>query len=364
MQFLVENFSAKLPLKRNSDIAINSVSKLYFLFNYLYVFRIKCLNIMTKIKNSWILIFVFTGLIFSCEGDSTEPEFEEDVPIGEFIDQNTYSVFPQPSQNFDVAQFRLWLPESESKVRAIAVLLPGHNSNGLGLSKSPQWQDFARKEKLALLAVHFNSGSDNTGYYSQSEEGSGLALLTALEKFSEESGQEYLKDLPFLLRGFSAGGLFSHSFSAFLHERVLAFGNIRGGGLDLTPDINKGIPGIMFYGENDFQYRNERIIEVVELKRSIGGNWCLVKEPVVDHFGRLNRTDSLLQKLFSKVLAKRLAPGSNELLPLEEKEGWLGNHGSFEIGSYKNYSGNKSKASWLIDEEFARSWQKFQMESD
>ena len=130
----------------------------------------------------------------------------------------------------------------------------------------------------------------------------------------------------------------------------------------MTPDINKGVPGIMFYGENDFQHRNDRIIEVVELKRSIGANWSLVKEPVVDHFGRLDRTDSLLQKLFTKVLAKRLKEGSMELQPLDESEGWLGNHNSFEIEAYENYSGDKSRASWLIDEEFAREWQRFQRE--
>jgi hypothetical protein len=318
---------------------------------------------MVKSMNSWILLFILTGFIFSCGGDSAEPELEEDVILGEFIDENTYRVFPQPSQNFEVAEFRLWLPEINGQLKAIAVLLQGHNSNGMGLSQSSLWQDFARKENLALIGVHFKSGSYG-GYYPNSEEGSGLALLTALEKLSKNAGQEYLKELPFLLRGYSAGGLFSHSFSAFRHERVLAFGNIRGGGLDLTPNINKGIPGIMFYGENDFENRNERIIEVVELKRSIGGNWCLVKEPVVDHFGRLDRTDSLLQKLFSKVLAKRLVEGSKDLLPLEETEGWLGNHSTFEIDAYENYSGNPSKASWLIDEEFARSWQKFQLDSD
>lgn len=318
---------------------------------------------MTGARSSWILLFVFAVLIFSCDKDRIEPESEEEVLLGEFIDESTYRVFPQPSQNFEVAEFRIWLPETEGRLKAIVVLLQGHNSNGMGLSKSPRWQDFASKENLALIGVHFKSGSYG-GYYAHSEEGSGLALLTALEKLSEKAGKEYLKDLPFLLRGFSAGGLFSHSFSAFRHERVLAFGNIRGGGLDLTPDVNKGIPGIMFYGENDFQHRNDRIIEVVEMKRSIGGNWCLVKEPVVDHFGRLDRTDSLLQKLFSKVLAKRLVEGSKDLLPLEETEGWLGNHSTFEIDAYENYSGNPSKASWLIDEEFARSWQKFQLDSD
>ncbi len=318
-------------------------------------------KIIMRLFTHLVFIVLFTCLI-GCDEENNDPDPVQDQPLGEFIDENTYRVFPKKQDNFGVAEFRLWVPESNEQVRAVVILLGSYNFNGLGLAKTFEWQAFGNLENVALLGVNFKTISDVSGYYPEAHLGSGQALLNALAKLAERSGNEYIKDLPLLLRGYSAGGVFSYSFSGFKNERVLAFANIRGGGLSFTQDTNKGIPGLMIYGENDAPQRNSRIISTVEEKRSAGGNWSLLKEPGVDHYGELIKPDIFIRMLFKKVLATRLKEGSNELYALDESDGWLGDPSTLEIYPFSEFTGDKTKASWLIDEEFAKSWKDFQQD--
>lgn len=313
-------------------------------------------------KSRWIQykIIVFFLLLISCgDGEDDVPD-QLELPGGEFIDEFSYRVFPRPGDNFNIAEFRLWIPEKKN-LKAIMVLLHSYNSNGLGMANSTFWQKFATDESLAILSVHFKESNTTNGYYAFASHGSGRALLEGLKVLSAKYADVGLEELPFVLRGYSAGGVFSHSFSAFQPERVIAFANIRGGSLDETSDINNAIPGLMLYGENDDEGRNKRIIDAVELNREKGGVWALIKEPGVDHFGRLEKADILIQKFFSKALRKRLLENTEALMSLNEEEGWLGNHSTFEVLPFETYPGSKKQASWLFDEEFALLWQNYQV---
>lgn len=305
-------------------------------------------------------IIVFFLLLCSCGGAEDEVPDRSDPPEGEFIDEYTYRVFPKPGDNFDVAEFRLWMPE-EKNLKAIMVLVPSYNSNSLGMANSIFWQKFATDEHLAILSVHFKEISAASDYYAYAGSGSGRALLKGLKVLSDKYMDAGLEDLPFVLRGYSAGGVFSHSFSAFQADRVIAFANIRGGSLDITSDVNSSIPGLMLYGEYDNESRNQRIIDIVELNRESGGVWGLVKEPSVDHFGGLEKADILIQAFFSKALDKRLQENTLTLKGLNVEEGWLGNHNTFDIHSFETYPSSKKQASWLFDEEFALLWQNIQV---
>lgn len=302
-------------------------------------------------------------LMVACSGDSQEIPEEPETGRGEFLDENTYRVYPKNGDNFDVAEFRLWLPQTEEALRAVIVLLHSHNSNGLGLANSPEWQEFASAEGLALLAVHLKTLNSTTGYYSEAREGSGQALLEALNALAERSNESYVGALPFLFRGYSAGGLFSHSFSQFRPERVIAFANIRGGSLNETSTVNKAIPALMFYGIYDLEQRNARIREIVQLKRAEGGNWGLVREEV-DHYGGMEKPDELIREFFAGALPRRLQENGSILKEVSENSGWLGNNQTFAVYPFNDYPGPNEEASWLIDESFAQKWQEFQLQSD
>ena len=318
---------------------------------------------MTRI--TFFIYAILISWVFSCKKLLPEPEVPGPVlpqPKGEFIDDWTFKVYPN-GRNFDIAEFRLWVPENIDDLKAILILSNHHNSIGLGLASSEEWQNFARHEQSAILAVHLESfPGGNEGYYSYASEGSGAALLLALDSLAEKHQIEQLKVLPFLMRGYSAGGVFSHNFSEFKPEKVIAFANIRGGSLDLTSEVNNPIPGLMLAGENDAPARNERIAEIVLSKRSDGAIWAYAIEPVSDHFGSVTASDKLIRSLFSKALEKRKNPGSNQLKMIPEEFGWLGNNESKEIFPFNDYPYEKSAASWLIDEEFANLWQAYQLD--
>ncbi len=299
-------------------------------------------------------------IILSCEGEKMDIELIPEKGYGEFIDETTYRVFPTDADNFQAAEFRLWIPETTDPIRAVVVLTHSYNSNGLGFAYSSYWQNFAKNENVAILAVYLGNVSTSTNSYTDADGGSGKALLKSLEILAEEKGQGYIKDLPLLMRGYSAGGVFSYSFSGFLPERMLAFANIRGGSLNPTPENNNRIPGLLFYGENDSPQSNSRIVGVIAAKRIEGANWALVMEPGMDHFGPLEGPEDMIQSFFSTVLAKRLEPGTNKIKDIAEDEGWLGSNSKLEAYSFSDYPYGKTTASWLIDEDFAKSWLVFQ----
>jgi len=307
-----------------------------------------------------ILLSFALVLVWSCGGDSEEIISPPETKIGEFIDENTYRVFPTKNDNFGVAEFRLWVPETSQALKAVVVLVHSYNSNGLGFANSTYWQEFAKKENVALLAVNLTISNSSSVSYTDARRGSGKALLFSLEQLAEKIGQPYVNDLPILMRGYSAGGVFSNSFSDFQSERLLGFANIRGGGLHLTSENNIRIPAMMFFGEFDAVERNNRIVETIAIKRKLGANWSLIMEPGLDHFGSLDKAEDMIQFFFSKVLEHRLGGSGGELKEIKEADGWLGDNVRLEAYSFDDYPYDITKASWLIDEEFSLKWLDFQ----
>lgn len=304
--------------------------------------------------------------VFACENEGVI--LDEPVPnmvLGEFIDGWTYRIFPNAGSNFDVAEFRLWLPDSTdiSKIRAIQILASSYNSNGLGLVQSDAWQEFALEQDLGLLSVHFKTFNPVSIYesYSNANDGSGAALLSAFKAICKQREMEKLLDLPFLLRGYSAGGMFSCSFSVFRPKRVLAFADIRGWVIASSSQDNKDIPGLFLLGEFDRAESNLVMKNAVKNNRLIDGPWCYAVEPDVDHFGGLERSDKLIRKFFAAAIEQRLKEGTSELQLIPIHSGWLGNNESLESFPYNEYPGEKNAASWLINEEFALKWQEYQL---
>ena len=313
-----------------------------------------------------LLVISASSLFWACEKQEPVGDPPETKPFieGAFIDDWTYAIFPNVGSNFDVAEFRLWVPDSTdvSGIRAILVLASSYNSNGLGLAAYPEWQQFAEDQGLGLLAVHFKSLDAASIYdtYSNATDGSGAALLTALDTLCKHRNFGQLPELPFLLRGYSAGGMFSYSFSTFKPLRVLAFANIRGWAMSGNTNENNDIPGLFLLGELDRPQSNNVMINTVLANRELDGLWGYAVQPGVDHFGGLERCDELIRTFFTSVMTCRLTVGSPVLNSMSPANGWLGDHSDNAIYPYKDYPGDKSNASWLIDETNALAWQQYQ----
>lgn len=302
------------------------------------------------------IFYILLSLLFliGCDNnDDIDNSSLNNEPTGKFIDEWTYKVFSKSTDNFDVAEFRLWLPKND--ISAIIVLCHSRNSNGLGLALSSKWQEYAIAKNLGLLAVHFKSST-----YTDAAGGSGDALLNALEKITTKHNVPKINELPFLMRGYSAGGTFSYHFSEFKPNRVICFANIRGANGFGFNSSTKNIPGLILTGELE----SSRVDAIRDLilpeRRNLNHLLGFAVEPNTGHYGSLGNSDALVRTFFSAALTQRLSEGTNQLNTITENNGWLGNNITTNFYSFDNYPNKITEASWLLDETFAKHWKAYQ----
>lgn len=216
----------------------------------------------------------------------------------------------KPRETFDHAVFHLWLPDNAGPVRGVAVVLDGINVDGRHLAGRKQWQDFAQRNSLALVACYFRT-DDLSGMltYSQAEFGSGRALLAGLAALGKQSGHPEMETGPLFLLGFSAGGQFSYSMACFDPERVAAFCSNKGG-IYLTPatEAARNVPGLFIAGKNDTASRRSAIREVYTNNRKLGARWLMAVEPKYGH-NTANANDLALP-FFEAVMKLRELPAA------------------------------------------------------
>jgi len=301
-----------------------------------------------------MLYYLFLVLFTSCSSNENTIENVEKQPDGEFLDDWTYKVNSQ-KYNFDIGEFKVWVPENDDDLKALLVLVPHRNGNGLYLSYSSEWQEFAKQEKLALCGVNLKGNE-----YTEASDGSGKALLMAIEKIAKKNDVLKLISLPLIFRGYSAGGVFSYNFSSYKPQSVAGFVNIRGGSISqLTTTNNNNIPGLILAGEHEGENRINYIKNIILDKRSQSALWNFAIEPNATHFSNLSDSDQLAKIFFKSILKKKISD-NNQINILDEQEGWLGDPITKNVSTYSDYPDDKNKAFWLIDEIYAKAWKEFQ----
>ncbi len=269
--------------------------------------------------------------------------------------------FAAPSgANYDKAEFRLWYPDTAGPVRAVAVLVPGSNGDGRPMADEPFWQAFATKHQLALVACRFTDKPHDlmfVEHYVDVSNGAGPALLDALADFAKRSNHAELASAPLLLWGMSAGGEFNYEFAAWKPERVVAFvvnkGNIYYHAL-VSPAAQQ-VPGLLFTGEKDLEYRVWAVNGLFAINRRAGALWALTEEPGIGH--EVGRSRDLAAMFFEDMLAARLpaAPGGT-LRPLDEKSGLIGDLKSLTVGPIAEKP-PAAPTAWLPNARIAKAWQ-------
>ena len=264
-----------------------------------------------------------------------------------------------PGHNYDQAQFKLWLPGDVDTVRAIAVLVPGSNGDGRGQVDDPAWQAFAIQHKLALVGVRLTDKPHDQSFieeYVNVSQGSGQAFLDAMTAFATRAKHPELATAPFLLWGMSAGGEFNYEFVCWKPERVVAFvvnkGNIYY--TALAPKAARSVPGILFTGGKDLEFRTSTITGLFAMNRRGGALWALAEEPSAAHVVGRSRDVALV--LFEDALRLRLTDGA-ALKPMTESAGFLGDikAKTFQAlgeGKVPNYP-----TAWLPTARVAERWQ-------
>lgn len=268
-----------------------------------------------------------------------------------------------PGNNFDKAEFRLWYPNNVAAFRGIMLLVPGSNGDGRPMAQDTVWQAFAVKHKLALVACRFTDKPHDQNFiedYIKVSDGSGQALLSAINKFAEESKHPELATAPMLLWGMSAGGQFNYEFVAWKPERVIAF-VVNKGGIYYSALVSRAaraVPGMLFVGGKDLEFRTNTIVGLFAVNRRGGAQWALSEEPQAGHI--VGRSRDIALPFYEDVMAVRLPSSPGPLHAMPEKPAFIGDFKTKLFAPSADGPAPGFPTAWLPSERVARMWQAIQ----
>lgn len=272
-----------------------------------------------------------------------------------------YDVGVPPGNNFDQAQFRLWVPDGVKSVRAVLVLVPGSNGDGRDQVEIPLWRELAEKENLALVGLYMTDKPHDDMFiehYVDVANGSGEAFLNALGQLGRMSGHPEIDTAPLLLWGMSAGGEFNYEFALWRPERVAGFVVNKGGIYysALASREARNVPGLFFIGDEDLAFRNDIIRGVFSINRRAGALWALVEQPGVAH--AVAGSDEFAALYYRQVLNLRLGDrlNSSALRTLSLSDGFLCDPESQACEGAAGAATPREPVSWLPTEVLAEAW--------
>jgi poly(3-hydroxybutyrate) depolymerase len=271
----------------------------------------------------------------------------------------TYDVSQPPGNNFDKAEFRLWLPENIDFVRATLVLVPGSNSDGRDQVENRLWQSLAEEQHLAVVAIHMTDKTHEdmfVEHYVDVRRGSGDAFLTALDQLGKLSGHPEISAAPLLLWGMSAGGEFNYEFALWRPDRVAGF-IVNKGGIyysALASAEARTVPGLFFVGTEDLAFRNDIIRGIFSINRRAHARWALIEQDGVAH--AVAGSDLIAADFYRQVIQERVADDGS-LSPLDLASSYLCNPDSLECVPTATADTPREPVSWLVNEALAVVWQ-------
>lgn len=188
-------------------------------------------------------------------------------------------------------------------------------------------------------------------------------LVSLLERLAQETGHSELKDVPLLVWGHSAGGggfiaesLPQRTIGLVLYHTGVVFKP--GGNADLK--VRSQIPALFVAGGKDpVAPPNLMHDTMVKMGRAVGAPWTFAVEPDAPHGSEEHRkrANALMLPWIAAVLRMRLPQEGVALLPVTDGSAWMGDVQTGRVARASAFSGSKSEASWLPDEQSARGWQ-------
>ncbi|RMH68349.1 MAG: T9SS C-terminal target domain-containing protein [Gemmatimonadetes bacterium] len=269
------------------------------------------------------------------------------------------SIEPEPGDTYDRADFRLYLPDNLDVVRGIYFYVMPQYVDSRTIVHNSGYRQLCEDHDFALMGARLDNMHMDSGI--------GDAVLEALAQFAILSGHSEVAFSTIFFNGYSWGGQFSYHFTLWNPSRAIGFITQKGGLHDTTAAGEAiHVPGYLFTGELDLDYRIENLTGIFERHRPLGARWCLAMEPRAGH--GMIRDQELLNTFFQAVIDRRLPDEIPldepvELRPIEEETAWLGNRDRYSIGEYECYNEDPGQASWLITRRVARQWQAFVSDS-
>jgi len=258
---------------------------------------------------------------------------------------------------------KLWIPPGQV-VRGI--FISGHGGGG-GDSR-----EFARYESLRGFAARLGFGLAGLHNFPGGKvfEHGGPLFFRALDAFAAMGHHPELSNVPFAIYGSSNGGASAYGFINAAPRRALCFlSNVSSWftPADPVPDALK-VPGVIDVGLYDTFGKDRGVantLEQVHKARALGARWAVMLEQKGHEDGV---SFDLYMKLVERALSLRYPTDADPrkgpvvLKELPEESGWLADDQSFgngitTIASHADYKGDRKLASWLIDRDFAVTYQ-------
>ena len=212
-----------------------------------------------------LLLFLLLGFGLPASAKIFEIQIEQESP-----------------QSGNCGQFRLWLPAGSHPKRILLVIW-GSNQCSLSTVDDPVWQKLAESIDCGLMAGLFFPQTFNN-HWDHADEGSGEALIEAVNGLALANGESQLSQASFYLVGDSQGGQFAFSFASWRPTRTAGFISLKGGRHDFSAVPGAaGVPGLFVAGEMDASFRLANITDVFSNGRTLGAPWCLAVDPHGGH---------------------------------------------------------------------------------
>jgi hypothetical protein len=287
--------------------------------------------------------------------------------------------------------FHLWLPKGTPAIKGLLVF-PYHGT-GEQWSVSPEVQDLAKELSCGIVAFdQLGKLPDGTQLgFPGNQKSPDTRLLDAFAELAKQSGHREVVNAPLCLFGHSNATAFVSGFGGKHPERVFAWIAFKSAfGNQFSEPAIYPIPGIVLSGENDKSYFSDQLTTVKKLRKENHARMHMIVEPGGGHWGEGSRGTKTLPIVMAFIrTAYHLrvpadadpSKGPPRLIDAAEEKGWLGKNLDgvrvrdqkfqwswekpvvvgqlLEIAPYEQFAGDKSEASWLPTEEYARKWREF-----
>ena len=251
-----------------------------------------------------------------------------------------------------------YIPVGVAELKAMFLL----TRHGIGSIDHPRLRDFANRNGVALVGVKGNPVQ--RGFYPVDLLDEPIARLGQMLKHPE------LETLPVISFGHSNGTGFAGILASQRPGRVLAWISYHSGAAFHLqfPGVEK-VPGLVMHGLIDPFFKNGQEPTVKRLRQERNAALAMMLEANVAHGPAdrdQNATWDFIAAFSEAALRTRLA-ADGTVRPVVIEQGWLGatydrvqgGQQELAIAPYAAFQGDKSTASWLPDQTFAETWQRY-----
>lgn len=257
---------------------------------------------------------------------------------------------------------RMWIPPDVSTVRGILIVGNGAGGDSTTAASSRIYQGFGELHDFAVVG---------TGFWGNLSDPAEIGIWdNHLSELGSASGHPELVNAPWAPIGFSNGGQMSFGFNALRPEKVVAFITNKGCCYNsrLPGPASLATPGLLIAGELDSQFRRDSIRGLFQDNRPRGALWSWVEQECTDH---TDPNDEIVLPFMAEAIRLRypqgVLPSASQGIALntvDEADGWLVDQSTWmdgltDIASYSDFTGDKSTAGWLLNENMAQLYRAF-----